>query len=104
MDFIINCKNDISIDGFTIINNVYTPEEIEAIVSIINKADQSNLAFRKTDDLFAIRRFLKEVPNAKKLLFNDKLRSVIEKLFGDDYFIVKSIYFDKPEKSNWFVS
>ena len=24
--------------------------------------------------------------------------------FGKDYFITKSIYFDKPEKSNWFVA
>jgi len=25
-------------------------------------------------------------------------------LFGPDYFLVKSIYFDKPEQSNWFVA
>jgi len=32
------------------------------------------------------------------------LRSIIKALFGDDRFVVKSIYFDKPEKSNWFVA
>ena len=30
--------------------------------------------------------------------------SIISQLFGNDYFAVKSIYFDKPEQSNWFVA
>lgn len=29
---------------------------------------------------------------------------MIKFLFGENCFLVKSIYFDKPEKSNWFVS
>ncbi|MDB4918635.1 phytanoyl-CoA dioxygenase family protein [Mucilaginibacter sp.] len=29
---------------------------------------------------------------------------MIRNLFGEQYFVVKSIYFDKPEKSNWFVA
>jgi ectoine hydroxylase-related dioxygenase (phytanoyl-CoA dioxygenase family) len=54
--------------------------------------------------LLAIRRFLKEIPEIESMIFNDKLRSLIDDLFGNDYFIVKSIYFDKPEESNWFVA
>ena len=29
---------------------------------------------------------------------------IIQNLFGGNYFAVKSIYFDKPESSNWFVA
>jgi ectoine hydroxylase-related dioxygenase (phytanoyl-CoA dioxygenase family) len=32
------------------------------------------------------------------------LKQIITNLFGNEYFVVKSIYFDKPEKSNWFVA
>jgi len=99
-----NHSENITTNGFTILNDIYTTNEIDAIIATINKADQSNPTFRKTDDLFAIRQFLKEVPEVKKLIFNDKLKSVIRNLFGDQYFVVKSIYFDKPEKSNWFVA
>jgi len=104
MELIVDHKSEITDNGFTVLNNVYTNEEIKAIVTEIDKADQSNLTFRKTADLFAIRRFLIEVPSVKSLIFNNKLRSIIEDFFGSNYFIVKSIYFDKPEKSNWFVS
>jgi ectoine hydroxylase-related dioxygenase (phytanoyl-CoA dioxygenase family) len=90
--------------GFAIINDIYSEAEIETIVTVIEIADQSKVTFRKTDDLFAIRRFLCEIPGVKNLIFNEKLKSLIRNLFGNEYFIVKSIYFDKPERSNWFVA
>lgn len=99
-----NHRDDITTNGFTILSDIYTTDEIDAIIATINKVDQSYPTFRKTDDLFAIRQFLKEVPGVKERIFNDKLKSVIYDLFGEQYFIVKSIYFDKPEKSNWFVA
>jgi ectoine hydroxylase-related dioxygenase (phytanoyl-CoA dioxygenase family) len=66
--------------------------------------DGTSPAFRKTAGLFAIRRFLQEIPGTKKLIFTDRLKSIISQLFGEDYFVVKSIYFDKPAQSNWFVA
>jgi len=97
-------KENISSKGFTLVEDVFNADEITAILTAINEADQSNPTFRKTDDLFAIRQFLKEIPGVKALVFNNKLRTIIKDLFGDQYFISKSIYFDKPEKSNWFVA
>ena len=47
---------------------------------------------------------MKEVPDVKRVVFNDKLKHLINSIFGDGYFLVKSIYFDKPEQSNWFVA
>jgi ectoine hydroxylase-related dioxygenase (phytanoyl-CoA dioxygenase family) len=44
------------------------------------------------------------VPEINDFIFNDKLSTLIEGLFGKDFFVVKSIYFDKPENSNWFVA
>jgi ectoine hydroxylase-related dioxygenase (phytanoyl-CoA dioxygenase family) len=97
-------QNNIKNNGFDVIEDIYTPLEVSNIISVIDKADQSNPTFRRTDDLFAIRRFLKEVPEVRNLIFTQKLKSVINNLFGEGYFVVKSIYFDKPEKSNWFVA
>ncbi|QHS56777.1 phytanoyl-CoA dioxygenase family protein [Mucilaginibacter sp. 14171R-50] len=104
MESISFYKNNISANGFTVIEAVYTQEEIEAILAEIAKADTDKNTFRKTDDLFAIRQFLKELPAVNNIIFNTKLTAIIDELFGDDYFAVKSIYFDKPEKSNWFVA
>jgi ectoine hydroxylase-related dioxygenase (phytanoyl-CoA dioxygenase family) len=97
-------QEDILNKGFTCIENVFTDDDIINLAFEIDKADRSNSTFRKTDDLFAIRQFLKEVPAVGKVIFNQSLKEVIRQLFGSDYFVVKSIYFDKPEKSNWFVA
>jgi ectoine hydroxylase-related dioxygenase (phytanoyl-CoA dioxygenase family) len=97
-------KHSLQQTGFTIIDNVFTANEAAAIIETINNINTSGPAFRKTSDLFAIRRFVKEVPAIGPLVFNSRLRTVIDQLFGPDYFLVKSIYFDKPEQSNWFVA
>ncbi len=90
--------------GFAVINNVYSTAEIEQIAALIDSADQSNDTFRKTSNLFAIRRCLAEIPPLLPVVFNSKIKEVISELFGDGYFVSKSIYFDKPQQSNWFVA
>ncbi len=100
----MNVSKEFSEQGFHVVNDVYNKNEINTISNFINNLETTNPIFRKTDDLFAIRQFIKEFPEIKKLLFNERLKEVIKNIGGEDYFIVKSIYFDKPEKSNWFVS
>jgi ectoine hydroxylase-related dioxygenase (phytanoyl-CoA dioxygenase family) len=90
--------------GYAIINDVFTAPEITDILDTINTIDTSGAAFRKTNDLFAIRQFVKEVPAISPLIFTSRLCELISQLFGKDYFLVKSIYFDKPAQSNWFVA
>ncbi|MBC6109178.1 phytanoyl-CoA dioxygenase family protein [Pedobacter fastidiosus] len=91
-------------NGFTTVEEIYTQEEVETLLMIIESVDTTKDVFRKSEDLFAIRQFLKEVPEVIGLIFNNRLKDLIVNLFSSDYFLVKSIYFDKPESSNWFVS
>lgn len=101
---LISHHKNILNDGFAIINDVYSDAEVRGILDVIASADKSNPAFRKTEDLFAIRQFLKELPQVVPLIFNGNLKILIHTLFDKSYFVVKSIYFDKPETSNWFVA
>jgi ectoine hydroxylase-related dioxygenase (phytanoyl-CoA dioxygenase family) len=97
-------KSQFDKDGFMVLDAIYSSNEIEELISLINSADDSKATFRKSAGLFAIRQFLKEIPDAKALILNQRLREVINLHFGADYFIIKSIYFDKPQQSNWFVA
>ena len=97
-------KKDLLENGFVVAEKIFTDKEIDDLLFAISQADTSKPTFRKTTDLFAIRQFLKEVPAAQEIVFNGSLKQLIDELFGDEYFVVKSIYFDKPESSNWFVS
>lgn len=97
-------KEEIRDTGFTVMNGIYTAEELDKIIETIDSADADGSNFRKSEDLFAIRQFIKEIPGINNLIFTPALKMVIGQLFGSDYFLVKSIYFDKPENSNWFVA
>ncbi|RXM41925.1 phytanoyl-CoA dioxygenase family protein [Flavobacterium sp. YO64] len=103
----MNYLNQINNEGFSIINNIYTKNEIEKLISLIENTTKNGFnssTFRKSQDLFAIRQFHKEIPETLDLIFNQNLKEIIKSNFGTGYFITKSIYFDKPEKSNWFVA
>ena len=104
METLINHTQQIKQKGYTVIDDVYSGIEVSTILNIIDQLDTSKPTFRKTNDLFAIRQFLKEVPDIISHIFTKRLSSVINELFNEDYFVVKSIYFDKPGESNWFVS
>lgn len=95
---------EIAQHGFSLVEHIYTDAEVNEIISTIESADKTGPLFRQTDDLFAIRQFLRAVPEVNPLIFTDKLKSCLQQLFGGGYFAVKSIYFDKPEASNWFVA
>lgn len=91
-------------NGFSTINDIYSVVEVESILQEVEQANSYKETFRRSSDLFAIRQFLKEVPSAFDLIFNNKLKAVLSELFTGNYFVVKSIYFDKPPTSNWYVS
>ncbi|MEH3111913.1 phytanoyl-CoA dioxygenase family protein [Pedobacter terrae] len=103
MDLVAKEK-EIRESGFAVIDDVFTDDEVENIFAAIDRVDSTKETFRKSNDLFAIRQFLREVPDSIALIFNQQLKAIVTELFGKDYFLVKSIYFDKPETSNWFVS
>lgn len=97
-------KKSIEDFGFTILNGVFSYEELQSITEALELVDKNKETSRVSSDLFAVRQFLKEIPSVVPLVFSTKLNSIIKQLFGDNYFVVKSIFFDKPEKSNWYVS
>lgn len=90
--------------GYLIINDIFTASEVELIVAMIERANTSGDAFRKTKDLFAIRRVLQEIPDIIPYLFKEQFKKIITVYCNQGCFITKSIYFDKPAHSNWFVA
>jgi ectoine hydroxylase-related dioxygenase (phytanoyl-CoA dioxygenase family) len=99
-----NINKQLIKEGFAIANDIFTTDEVDHLLHIISTADTSKASFRKTTDLFAIRQFFIELPEILAVVFNKKLNTLILDIFGHEYFVVKSIYFDKPNTSNWFVS
>jgi ectoine hydroxylase-related dioxygenase (phytanoyl-CoA dioxygenase family) len=97
-------RNQFTEQGYAVIPNIFSVTETANIKQVIEQSDKSNETFRKSADLFAIRQFLKELPDAVSHILNASLINTIREIFGQDYFITKSIYFDKPGASNWYVA
>lgn len=97
-------KQQLADKGYAITKPLFNAVEIDAILRHVAEVDPAKPTFRKTTDLFAIRQFLKEVPAVQPLLFKPAFNALVEELVGKNAFLVKSIYFDKPEQSNWFVA
>ncbi|MDR6193477.1 phytanoyl-CoA dioxygenase family protein [Siphonobacter sp. SORGH_AS_0500] len=97
-------QKQIAQEGFAVTEPIFEPSEIHTLLEQIAELDTDKSTFRKTNDLFAIRQFFKEAPETLATVFNEKLKTLVTQTFGKDFFIVKSIYFDKPEQSNWFVA
>jgi len=90
--------------GFAVIENVFSTEETDKLISAIKIAAQDKENFRKSNDLFAIRNLLGEIPEIKNLIQTSNFRDIVSQLPGGKYFVTKAIYFDKPEHSNWSVA
>jgi ectoine hydroxylase-related dioxygenase (phytanoyl-CoA dioxygenase family) len=103
MEDFTNLKEQIEEQGFIIIPDLYSDTEIDRLVHYIEKASSHKRSFRKSEELFAIRQLIKELPGLWEVLYTEKLRNLLKEI-GEGYFLVKSIYFDKPGGSNWFVA
>ncbi|WP_428742364.1 phytanoyl-CoA dioxygenase family protein [Tenacibaculum sp.] len=88
-------KRELIEKGFSITSTIFSDEEIENLKKLINSPK----------DTYAIRQLFVNNPAIMEIvLSNDKFKRLISEVCEDDYFITKAIYFNKPAKSNWFVS
>ena len=90
--------------GYAVLENIYTSKEVRRMLSMINRATEDPERFPRSEEVFAIRRLLQEIPKLKEVLMNKNLQTIIREGFGGDYFLTKAIYFDKPPQSNWYVA
>ncbi len=92
----VDCK------GFAKKEAFYTSSEIQEMINCIEKAEEND-SFLKTENLFAIRRLLKNIPTLSPIIYTDNLKQLLNSYFSNQFFLTKAIYFDKPSSSNWFV-
>ncbi len=90
--------------GFAIIPELYAPAEIAALLHCLESAPAAGPNFRRSQEVFAIRNLVGEIPALWPLLRTAKLREVLAELFPAGCHLTKAIYFDKPAGSNWLVA
>lgn len=96
-----NLSGIIESKGTFTINKVYTTRDINRMCNLIQK-------YKKDEEpdqskFFAIRHVMAEIPELKSYIFNDGLREIL-KAYHQNFFLTKSIFFDKAENANWYVT
>ena len=95
-------KEELSAFGYSTTHRLYTDSELQGI--FLEISDWQRLEnYESKVELFAIRNLLKNIPSLSALIFNDSLISLVTELGDEDTYLVKAIYFDKPEGLNWCV-
>ena len=90
--------------GFAVLPELYSPTEIAELLRTVESAPASGPNFRRSQEVFAIRDLLGEVPALAPLLATTALLELLQRLFPEGCRLVKAIYFDKPAGSNWLVA
>jgi ectoine hydroxylase-related dioxygenase (phytanoyl-CoA dioxygenase family) len=90
-------------EGFAVLPGLYEPAEVAALLHAVEHAPVSGPNFRRSQEVFAIRNLLGEIPELWPLLANKPLLALLAQLFPEGCQVVKAIYFDKPAQSNWLV-
>ncbi|MBO2007478.1 phytanoyl-CoA dioxygenase family protein [Hymenobacter negativus] len=91
-------------DGFAVLPNLYTHHEVAALLQAVENAPVSGPNFRRSQEVFAIRNLVGEVPELWPLLATEGLHTLLGQLFPEGCHLAKAIYFDKPAGSNWLVA
>ena len=89
-------KSSLTQKGYEIIENVYSENEVNEILRLIESAGINNK--------FGVREFLKDNPKITKKVFTKRLIKIIQKISPRCKKAIKSIYFDKPPSANWIVN
>lgn len=81
-------------NGYSILNDLYTRKEIKRIGKELH--DYFN---RTNESSFGKGTLLKDIPSLKVLIFNENLERLV-KTIDPNAFLIKAVYFDKPDDSN----
>ncbi|MBL0742041.1 WYL domain-containing protein [Chryseolinea lacunae] len=86
--------------GFAIMHHVFGKKEVNALKQKI----QGYLnALPTSQNDYAIRGLLQEIPAVHAFIFNSNLKHILKKI-NPQLFLTKAIFFDKTPDSNWYVT
>jgi predicted DNA-binding transcriptional regulator YafY/ectoine hydroxylase-related dioxygenase (phytanoyl-CoA dioxygenase family) len=94
--------NHLNAKGSIIVNRIFTQKSLKQIKQLLFQF-QKNHPELQNERMFAIRELFSKIPELQDLCINSNIKRILSQ-FGNDYFLTKAIFFDKPKNSNWYVT
>ena len=87
-------KEELDVLGYSLTDVVLSKKEIRLLGAAIKKYSSN----------FSVRQLVKKVPQVLAIILkNPSFTELFQTICGTDYFLSKAIYFNKQNRSNWFV-
>ena len=98
-------QEQLEIDGFTVIAEVFTPNEVKSILAEwddICRENSNNTAILANDGpVYGARNLLQLWPSVIQLARSQRLSEPLLQTLGRDAGVVRALYFDKPPGHTW---
>jgi hypothetical protein len=96
----------ITSEGFVILRSVFEDYECQRWATEIGAAlkqchDESTSLRRANGAIYGARNLLRVFPSATSLWRKPQLLELLSELLGEEFGLVRGLYFDKPPDSNW---
>ena len=97
-------QQDIEQQGFAIVENVLSPEEVDALRVAIEQAiveSRDSTSVRDRGGVYAIRNVTEVVPEVRALHQHPGISQLVAPILGAEAMLVRGLMFDKSPESNW---
>jgi hypothetical protein len=89
--------------GFAILPGVLDTVTVEDLLNALSHAKQDESALTQNGGVFAIRNLLNALPEIRNLAHSPSIRTYVEPVLGSNARVIRGIFFEKTEQSNWKV-
>ncbi|QEG23052.1 Phytanoyl-CoA dioxygenase (PhyH) [Mariniblastus fucicola] len=96
-------KTQIQTQGFCIVQNVFGQAAVEQLLHRIEMATRTDAesALSSRGTIFAARNLIDSIPDLLELIKRPALATLLSETIGENYGLVRVLYFDKPSDRSW---
>ena len=100
---VVETQSQLQSDGYVILPNIFDGPSVKDLRGRIETAIDADAesALRSKGTVFAARNLIDSIPNLQSIVDRPALSSLLTATIGENYGLVRVLYFDKPSNRSW---
>lgn len=98
-----NLCQEIHTLGFAKVPQLINDKQTEKLIKCLSELNDLQVVSNKKDSIYGVRNLLNLSPKIRELAESQEIKTVVEKILGDNAKPVRAIFFDKTPEANWKV-
>jgi len=99
----VKTNTQLNQNGFCILPDAFDASEVASLRASVESATKidSESALRSRGTVFAARNLIDSLPDLLQVVKRDTISAVLRKVLGENFGMVRALYFDKPSDRSW---